>query len=144
MNITRSFLALALAFAPAAVGCSHDEAHDDDSHAARTSGDEHTHAPAGSRDTDHDAVAADDQATAFDQSESPADLEITRHIRADVVGDSSLSFGARNCVIITRDGEVLLRGDVTRAESDAIERHAINVAGAAHVRNALHTTDHAD
>lgn len=142
MNITRSFLALALAFAPAAVGCSHDEAHDDDSHAARTSGDEHTHAR---RDTDHDdTVAADDQATAFDQSESPADLEITRHIRADVVGDSSLSFGARNCVIITRDGEVLLRGDVTSAESDAIERHAINVAGAAHVRNALHTTDQAD
>jgi len=156
MNSARILLVLSLGFAPAAVGCSHDDdMHGDHATAYRSTGDEHGdgngHAHvAGSRvttrDTDHDGM--DDTVavrgtgrTATDQGESPSDVEITRQIRSAVVGDSSLSFGARNCVIITNGGHVTLRGNATAAESAAIERHAMAAAGVLHVENDLQTTD---
>jgi osmotically-inducible protein OsmY len=78
------------------------------------------------------------QPTAMDQSESAEDLEITRQIRAAVVGDSSLSVAARNVTIVTRDAVVTLRGNVTsNAERDAIDRHAHQVSGVQRVENML-------
>ena len=158
MNITRSLLALTLVALPLAVGCSHDDdMHHDHDHARvdQTTGDEHHDAQSDAhhtgtqvttRDTDHDGtddtVAVEDSGpTALDQGESAADVEITRQIRSAVVSDSSLSFGARNCVIITNGGNVTLRGDVTSVESAAIERHAMAVAGVTHVQNNLHASD---
>ncbi len=143
--MTFSRILLCLALVPMGVACSHDDGHHDhEGHAERTSGDEHTRVA--TRDRDHDgttdtAGVQQDQPTAMDQGENASDVEITRQIRSAVVGDSSLSFGARNCTIITNGGNVTLRGDVTGAESDAIERHAHQVAGVTQVTNSLTVTD---
>ena len=75
--------------------------------------------------------------TAADQSNEPADLEITRRIRAAVVMDSALSVGARNCTIITRNSVVTLRGNVSRAEQRRIAAHAQAVPGVTRVENHL-------
>jgi len=77
----------------------------------------------------------------MDQSESAEDLEITRQIRSAVFGDSSLSFSARNCTIITRDTIVTLRGSVTHAESVLIEQHAHEAPGVTRVDNLLEMSD---
>ncbi|MBN8611952.1 MAG: BON domain-containing protein [Deltaproteobacteria bacterium] len=151
MKILRTLSVLtALALPVLAIGCSHEQDQSDEPRATRTSsGGERRVA---TRDTDRDGTDdtvtvrdGDDgsQLTAMDQSESAEDLEITRQIRASVVGDSSLSFGARNCVIITRGGVVTLRGDVTGDESQAIERHAQQAAGVLRVDNNLNVTDQA-
>jgi osmotically-inducible protein OsmY len=115
------------------------------------------HTTVATRDTDHDGT--DDtvdahgasthasaghgasQPTAMDQSEDAHDVDITGRIRQAVVADSSLSLGARNCVIVTQHGHVTLRGDVTRAERDAIVVHAERVAGVTNVNSELHVTD---
>ena len=76
-------------------------------------------------------------ATAMDQSNEPADLEITRRIRAAVVTDAALSVGARNCVIITRDSVVTLRGNVSQDEKQRIATHAQAVPGVSRVENLL-------
>lgn len=81
--------------------------------------------------------AAPAAATAADQSNEPADLEITRRIRAAVVTDSALSVGARNCTIITRGSVVTLRGNVSRAEQRRIAAHAQAVPGVSRVENLL-------
>jgi len=137
-----------------------DSDHDgtDDTVAVRGEG----HATVTTHDTDHDgtddtvethggsAHGASDahadahgssQTTAIDQSEDSSDVAITGRIRQAVVADSSLSLGARNCVIVTQHGHVTLRGDVTRAERDAIIAHAGRVAGATNVESELHVTD---
>jgi osmotically-inducible protein OsmY len=76
--------------------------------------------------------------TAMDQSEAPEDLEITRQIRAAVVGDSSLSIPARNVTIVTHDAVVTLRGNVdSNMERDAIAHHAQHVAGVERVDNMI-------
>lgn len=145
--MTFSRILLCLALVPMGIACSHDDDHHDrDAHAERTSGAEHEHARVVTQDRDHNGTAdtvavQEDQPTAMDQGENASDVEITRQIRSAVVGDSSLSFGARNCTIITNGGNVTLRGDVTGAESDAIERHAHQVAGVTHVTNSLNVTD---
>lgn len=146
MKLTRILLTLALA-APLGLGCAHDERHDHERPIARqdgASGGERARpdAPDDDDGTHDDAVAQGDAApTALDQSEDATDVEITRRIREAVVGDSSLSFGARNCVIVTQHGVVTLRGDVTRAERDAIDRHAREVAGVTRVDDLLNVTD---
>jgi hypothetical protein len=160
MTILRTLSVLsALALPVLAIGCSHAQDQGDATRATRTSsGGERRVA---TRDTDRDGtddtvtvrdgtddtvtVRDDDgsRLTAMDQSESTGDLEITRQIRASVVGDSSLSFGARNCVIITRGGMVTLRGDVTGDESATILRHAQRAAGVLRVDNDLNVTDQA-
>src|SRR5215470_18639359 len=50
--------------------------------------------------------------TPIDQSNNPADLDITREIRRSVVNDDQLSINARNIKIITIDGAVTLSGTV--------------------------------
>jgi hypothetical protein len=77
-------------------------------------------------------------ATPMDQGNSKQDIQITADIRKAVVKDGSLSTTAKNVKIITKDGNVLLRGPVhSDAERSTIEAKAIQVAGAGHVSNQL-------
>jgi len=75
--------------------------------------------------------------TAIDQSNAPADLKITAETRQKVVGDSSLSFLAKNAKIITVGEVVTLRGPVeSKKEKTAIAAYA-KAAGAKKVVNEL-------
>ena len=83
-------------------------------------------------------VPAPKPPTADKQSQSKADLAITRQIRREVVKDKSLSLIAHNCKIITQQGLVTLRGEVkTDAERATIGDIAAKVAGAGKVTNSL-------
>ncbi|HEX7666824.1 MAG TPA: BON domain-containing protein [Polyangiaceae bacterium] len=73
-------------------------------------------------------------ATPIDQGNGQSDLKITQAIRKEVVGNSDLSFTAKNVKIITKNGHVVLKGEVkTQAEKQAIEGTAFRVAGNANV-----------
>lgn len=68
--------------------------------------------------------------TAMDQSNAPEDVRLTRELRKVLMGDAQLSFGAKNVQIITRDGQMTLRGAVASVEERSIIlRHAVTVAG---------------
>jgi osmotically-inducible protein OsmY len=76
--------------------------------------------------------------TSGDQSNTPADRELTQKIRRAVVADNSLSMTAHNVKIITVNGQVTLRGPVkSEQEKQAIERKAVEIAGAGKVQNQL-------
>jgi len=76
--------------------------------------------------------------TPMDQGGSESDRNITAQIRKAVVSDGSLSFTAKNVKIITKDGNVTLRGPVkTEVERAAIQAKAAQVAGAGRVTNQL-------
>jgi hyperosmotically inducible protein len=67
-----------------------------------------------------------------------ADREITRKIRAAIVGDKSLSTYAHNIKIITQDGKVTLKGPVrTEKEKADVEAKAAAVAGATNVTSEI-------
>ncbi|MDX2082062.1 MAG: BON domain-containing protein [Terrimicrobiaceae bacterium] len=75
--------------------------------------------------------------TPTDQSQEPADLDLTARIRQAVVADDSLSALAKNSKIITKDGQVTLRGPVKNdSEIQKIADHA-EAAGAKDVNNQL-------
>jgi osmotically-inducible protein OsmY len=85
------------------------------------------------RDTREDVVTAQDQSKGSD-----ADVQVTRHIRQDLVNDDSLSTNAKNVKIITLGGVVTLRGPVaSSAEKAKIATAAKNVAGVKRVDNQL-------
>jgi len=69
--------------------------------------------------------------TPMDQSNEPADLEITQKIRQALVAEDGLSMNARNVKVITRDGIVTLRGPVAsqaeRTQVESLARGAENV-----------------
>jgi osmotically-inducible protein OsmY len=74
--------------------------------------------------------------TADQQKETAADRDLTKRIRQAVVGDKSLSTYAHNVKIVTRGGQVTLKGPVnSEAEKQAIEKKAIAAAGAGRVTN---------
>ena len=76
--------------------------------------------------------------TASDQSNSKADLAITREIRKAVIADKSLSTNAHNVKIITGSGIVTLRGPVSSADEKAsIGAKAQRVPGVTRVNNEL-------
>jgi hyperosmotically inducible protein len=76
--------------------------------------------------------------TPLDQGSSERDIELTAQIRKAMVGDSSLSFTAKNTKIITRDGLVTLRGTVVNArEKETIQKTALSIAGKDHVVDEL-------
>jgi hyperosmotically inducible periplasmic protein len=76
--------------------------------------------------------------TPMDQGNNPGDLKITQQIRKQVVGDSSLSFTAKNVKIITINGKVTLRGQVNSDnEKKSIEATANKVVGNANVDNQI-------
>ncbi len=79
-----------------------------------------------------------DTATPTDQSESPADRDVTRKIRQALVADDALSTNAKNVKIVTADGTVTLRGPVaTEQERARVAAAATQVAGAGRVQNQL-------
>lgn len=74
--------------------------------------------------------------TADQQKETAADRDLTKRIRQAVVGDKSLSTYAHNVKIVTRGGQVTLKGPVnSEAEKQAIEQKATAAAGAGKVTN---------
>jgi hyperosmotically inducible periplasmic protein len=76
--------------------------------------------------------------TPMDQSNDPADLELTQKIRKAVVADDGLSTNAHNVKIIAANGVVVLRGPVETPEEKAkIEATAVKIAGVKNVRNQL-------
>jgi osmotically-inducible protein OsmY len=96
--------------------------------------------PGNSEVNDRDRDGSD--ITPMDQGNGEIDLDLTQRIRKSVVGDDSLSFGAKNVKIITRDGHVTLRGTVNNAaEKDTIYKTAVTHAGVGHVTNQLEVDD---
>ena len=77
-------------------------------------------------------------ATAEQQGENQADRDLARKIRKSIVGDKSLSIYAHNIKVIARGGTVILKGPVRSEEEKAsIEAKAVEVAGAANVKNEI-------
>jgi osmotically-inducible protein OsmY len=76
--------------------------------------------------------------TPMDQSNDPADVEVTRQIRQGITDADSLGMNARNVKVITSNGVVTLRGPVTSAaERSTIETIARNTAGVKRVENQI-------
>lgn len=94
-----------------------------------------------------EAMAQEERAkgkVADDQSNRQPDREITRQIRRAVVEDKSLSMMAHQAKIITKNGQVTLRGVVrTEEEKKALEEKAAAVAGAGKVTNQLKVSPNA-
>lgn len=85
------------------------------------------------RDTQAGMVTAQDQAKG-----SNADVDVTRRIRQEIVGDDSLSTNAKNVKIITLGGVVTLRGPVaSEEERSKIITAAKKVSGVKRVDNKL-------
>jgi hyperosmotically inducible periplasmic protein len=78
------------------------------------------------------------QASADQQKDNHADLQLTKQIRKSIMQDKSLSTYAHNVKIITQNGQVTLKGPVrSDDERRAIESKAAEVAGAANVNDEL-------
>ena len=76
--------------------------------------------------------------TADQQKDNPADRALTQQIRQSLMDDKSLSTYARNVKIITRNGQVTLKGPGrSEAEKQMIEKKATEVAGANKVTSEL-------
>jgi osmotically-inducible protein OsmY len=72
--------------------------------------------------------------TPIDQKNDQADIDLTASIRKTLVADHDLSMNAKNVKIITRDGNVTLRGLVDTADEKArIQEQAIRIAGVSNV-----------
>src|ERR1022692_2823948 len=68
--------------------------------------------------------------TADQQKDNPADRALTQQIRQSLMDDKSLSTYARNVKIITRNGQVTLKGPVrSEDEKKTVEAKATEVAG---------------
>ena len=73
-----------------------------------------------------------------DQSNATADIDVTARIRRSIVAHKGLSMDAKNVKIITRDGNVTLRGVVKdEGEKQAIQDEAQRVQGVKNVENQL-------
>ena len=97
-------------------------------------------------DANRNSVAADNSGqnkgevsvTAEQQSNSRADINITKGIRQSVERNDNLSALAKNVKIITMKGSVTLRGPVeTMQEKISIEKIARKVAGENNVHDQL-------
>jgi osmotically-inducible protein OsmY len=83
-------------------------------------------------DTNKDAVTADHQKM------NPADREMTKKIRSAIFQDKSLSTYAHNVKIVTRNGQVTLKGPVrTEEEKSNVESKAAAVAGQSNVTSEI-------
>jgi hyperosmotically inducible protein len=77
-------------------------------------------------------------ATADQQGENQADRDLAKKIRKSIMDDKSLSTYAHNVKVIVRGGSVTLKGPVrSEGEKTAIEAKAVEIAGAANVKNEL-------
>lgn len=113
-------------------------------HAPKTPKEARAEATPAAEDTARNAADhKGDTLTATDQSNEPADLEITAAIRRDIVGREGFSMNARNVKIITRDGVVTLRGPVdTITERDEIAALARRTEGVVRVDDQLAILGH--
>jgi len=85
------------------------------------------------RDAQMETLTPEDQSRG-----SSYDVELTRKIRQDLVGDKSFSTDAHNVKIMTLNGVVTLRGPVaTAAEKQKIDGIAKRTAGVKKVQNQL-------
>lgn len=76
--------------------------------------------------------------TPMDQSNDERDRKLTQEIRQELMKDDRLSFTSKNVKIITRAGEVTLRGLVpNKAEKNVIRELAEKVAGGKKVTDQL-------
>lgn len=76
--------------------------------------------------------------TPVEQSNNKADIEATARLRQLVVKQKGLSVDAQNVKIITKDGEMWLRGPVkTTEEKQLIERLAKKAAGKRTVKSEI-------
>ena len=76
--------------------------------------------------------------TAFDQGNSEGDVDITARIRRGIVDNKEMSVSARNVKVITRNGQVTLRGPVNTAEEKRIIGDiATGIAVLGNVRNEI-------
>ncbi len=76
--------------------------------------------------------------TPMDQSDTDRDVKLTQEIRQAVVKADELSFTSKNVKIITRGGEVTLRGEVpSKAERDLVNTIARKIAGPRKVHDEL-------
>ncbi len=106
-------------------------------------------APAGAAPVAESTIAPDNSAmnkrdrsgenvTAFDQSNRPEDLNLTRDIRRAIMDDGSLSMEAKNIKIITLNGAVTLRGPVkTAQEKESIVAKATQIARGVKINDEL-------
>ena len=80
----------------------------------------------------------DSTLTPLDQSNTPADVDITRNIRKQIMADKDISMDAKNVKIITQNGHVTLRGPVNSVqEKDQIGEIANAAAHPENVQNQL-------
>ncbi len=78
------------------------------------------------------------QTTADQQQNNRSDLDITRQIRKAIEADKNFSTYAHNVKIVTRNGQVTLKGPVrSEDEKQAVEQKATEVAGSGKVNNEL-------
>jgi hyperosmotically inducible protein len=78
------------------------------------------------------------QTTADQQQNDRSDQNLTDQIRRAIVGDKSLSTDAHNVKVITRDGQVTLKGPVrSESEKRTVEAKAVGIAGQDRVTNDL-------
>ena len=77
-------------------------------------------------------------AMADQQAENQGDRDLARKIRKAIIDDKNLSMYAHNVKVIARGGTVTLKGPVpSDEEKTAIESKAVEIAGAANVKNEL-------
>ncbi|MGB7731693.1 MAG: BON domain-containing protein [Candidatus Acidiferrum sp.] len=76
--------------------------------------------------------------TADQQKNNPADRELAQKIRQSISNDKSLSIDAHNVKVIVRNGKVILKGPVqSEDEKKSIVDKASDLAGADNVTNKL-------
>ena len=76
--------------------------------------------------------------TAEQQANNKTDTETSRQIRRAIVNDKSLSTYAHNVKVVTKNGQVTLKGPVrTPEEKAAVAAKAAEVAGAKQVVNEI-------
>lgn len=79
--------------------------------------------------------------TAGDQSNKPADLETVKRIRRELMADDSLSTKAKNVKVIVANNGVTLKGPVnTAAEREIILKHAYTTAPKHKIYNQISVT----
>ena len=82
-------------------------------------------------DSTHENKHTQGSSTVDNQTNNPADRELTRKIRQAIVADQSLSTYAHNIKIITQGGTVTLKGPIrTSAERTTLEAKAKELSGA--------------
>jgi hyperosmotically inducible protein len=70
------------------------------------------------------------QPTADQQQQNHSDQDLTKQIRRSIIADKSLSTDAHNVKVITRGGQVTLKGPVrSESEKRTVEAKAAEVAG---------------